>query len=156
MGRAIKPPSFIGISYRTESEAREVAQWLAAECERQCGGIWYPRWHENLGWHTDARLGDPFIASVNVWGHHGKLHYHGGFTSAPGSVGWSVGDSANGDSPLEVMRKSYEAIVGKANRLLQRLHEVNVGLKDTSILGSDVTKVREAAIQALRLLELEK
>lgn len=120
----------IRVSYDTEEQAKEVAEWLAQKCQIECGGTWYPHWHENLGWYPSARLDDPMIATVYVSNYHANadercLCYHGGFVSEPGHSGWLDGESASGHSPLEVMLKSYKTIVVRAEKLKERLEKIN-------------------------------
>lgn len=147
-------------SYRTQIEAAQVAKWLADLCREQCGGLWYPHTHENLGWHAVARLGDPYIATIYVKPYGDKTNdgplFFGGFVAQSNHPGWTPGDSARGDSPFEVISASYGAIVGKASRLLQRLHGLHLHLEHMSIHNPGAVQTWEAAIQSLRLLELER
>lgn len=112
-------------SYDSEDKAAAAATWLAHRCKAEVGGVWHPYWHENLGWHAKAKLGEPYLAEMYVRSDNDdQLRFHGGFVSTPGRHGWKPGESFHGNSPLEVMMKSYLAIVGKANLLQQRLAKI--------------------------------
>lgn len=115
----------IKTSYEYEEGAIAVATWLASKCHLECEGTWYPRVWENLGWHCEAQLDKPFIATMTVSERGGVLRYYGGFVAEPGHSGWLHGECAGGYSPLEVMYKSYNAIVGKGERLKERLRRID-------------------------------